>query len=251
MLLKVEGIVIRSMDYGENNIIISLYTRERGKISAMVRGAKKMSSRFASTTQLFTYGEFIVFKSGQMGTLNSCELIESHHKLREDLTMAAYSSYMAELYERIMPEQEEGNNYFFEQLKAGLSAIEEGKEPSVVLHIIEMKMLEISGYLPQLDCCVICGNDLGEMVLSVRNGGLLCSQSPCRLSDPESLLLTEATIKMLRLFLRMDLRRLGLIQVKANTKAQLKISLRALMDTYIDVRWKSRRFIDQMEKYQL
>jgi DNA repair protein RecO (recombination protein O) len=248
VLYKLEGIVIRSMDYGENNKIIAIYTRHNGKMSVMVRGAKKLNSRFSSVTQLFTYGEFVLFKSSSMGTLNQAEAIETHRKLRENLHMSAYSAYVVELIDRIVPEFEH-NEMMFEQLKASLEAIGDGKDAAIVLHIMEMKMLAVAGYLPQLDACVRCGARDGEMAISIMQGGIVCNS--CSTNDTEVIRISAAALKMLRLFQRMDLRRLGTIEVKETTKVQLKQIMRAFMDTYIDIRLKSRSFLDQMDKYQL
>lgn len=248
MLYKLEGIVIRSMDYGENNKIIAIYTRHNGKMSIMVRGAKKMNSRFSSVTQLFTHGEFVLFKTSSMGTLNQSETIESHRRLRENLHMSAYSAYVVELIDRIVPESDE-NELMFEQLKASLEAIESGKEAAIVLHIMEMKMLAIAGYLPQLDHCVSCGKHEGEMAISITQGGILCTD--CFHKDTRHIRISASTLKMLRLFQRMDLRRLGAIEVKAETKNQLKRVMRNFMDHFIDIRLKARSFLDQMDKYEL
>ncbi len=62
MFEKCEGIVIRTIDYGETNKIVTIFTREWGKVAAMARGAKKPSSRLSSVTQIFTYGVYLVQK---------------------------------------------------------------------------------------------------------------------------------------------------------------------------------------------
>jgi DNA repair protein RecO (recombination protein O) len=247
VLYKLEGIVIRSMDYGENNKIIGVYTRHNGKMSIMVRGAKKMNSRFTSVTQLFTHGVFDLYKTSSMGTLNQSDTLESHRKLRENLHMSAYSAYVVELIDRIVPEFDP-NEMMFEQLKASLEAIESNKDPAIVLHIMEMKMLAISGYLPQLDACVSCDAHEGEMAVSIPQGGVLCSS--CYYKDHQLIRITASTLKMLQIFQRMDLRRLGMIEVKADTKRQLKMVMRGFMDHYIDIRLKARGFLDQMDKYE-
>lgn len=255
MLSRMEGIVIRSMDYGEGNKIVSLFTEAAGKVSVMVRGAKKTNSRFAAVAQLFTHGDFVFFKSGHggMGTLNNAELIEGYQKLREDLYMAAYGAYIAEMYERLMPEQE-SHPMMFIQLKAAMDALAEGKDGMIVIHIVEMKMLALSGYLPQLDACVSCGSDISlstegpqHVWLSVNHGGAICQR--CRHTDPQALRVTQAAFKLLRLFQRIDLRRLGSVEIKPATKAELKQCMRAFMDAHLDMRWKSRGFIEQMDKY--
>jgi len=248
VLYKLEGIVIRSMDYGENNKIIAIYTRHNGKMSIMVRGAKKMNSRFSAVIQLFTHGEFVLFKTSSMGTLNQSETIASHRKLRENLHMSAYSAYVVELIDRIVPELDQ-NEMMFEQLKASLEAIESDKDAAIVLHIMEMKMLAIAGYSPQLESCVSCGAHEGEMAISITQGGVLCTH--CFHSDNRHIRITASALKMLRLFQRMDLRRLGVIEVKTETKHQLKQVMRNFMDHFIDIRLKSRNFLDQMDKYEI
>ncbi|MEO3947408.1 DNA repair protein RecO [Gorillibacterium sp. CAU 1737] len=247
MLEHVEGIVIRSMEYGEGHRIVSLLTSRMGKISVMARGAKKVKSRLAAVTQPFTYGEYVVyFGSGQMGTLNQGESIDAHRPLREDLHKAAYSAYLAELVERLTPEREP-NGMLFEQVKAALSAIEEDKDSVVILAVMEMKMLAIAGYLPQLEECVSCGSTEGEMVLSVIQGGVLCPR--CKAQDPSALKLSAKTLRLLRLFQRVDLRRLGTTEVSPETKAELRLAMRMFMDLHLGTKWKSRDFLDQMEKH--
>lgn len=248
MLYKVEGIVIRSLDYGEGHKIISVYTREAGKMSVMARGAKKLNSRFGAITQLFTYGQFVFYKGGSssMGNLNAGEILESNQKLREDLMKGAYAAYIAEMVEKLTGENEP-NGMLFAQLEAALKGIAEGKPAAFIAHVIEMNMLGLSGYLPELNHCVSCGRTEGDMALSYQGGGLLCPA--CRGKDPQAILPAAGTLKLLRLLRHVDLRRLGQVEMKPATERQLKQCMRGLTDLYLDNRWKSRSFLDQMEKY--
>ncbi|HEY4391564.1 MAG TPA: DNA repair protein RecO, partial [Paenibacillus sp.] len=138
MLYRVEGIVIRSVDYGEGNKIVTLCTENNGKIGVMARGAKKMKSRLGAMVQPFTYGEYVFFRqNGGLGTLNQGEIIESHFSLREDLFLAAYASYACELLDRTLQDEEIGR-FWFTQLKACLDALSSGKDPQIVLHLYEI-----------------------------------------------------------------------------------------------------------------
>ena len=67
MLNKWEGIVFRTIPYGESNKIVTLFTREAGKVTAMARGAKKPRSKLAAVTQPFTHGSFLIRKGRGMG----------------------------------------------------------------------------------------------------------------------------------------------------------------------------------------
>lgn len=248
MLLRTEGIVIRAIDYGESHKIVSLYTRSNGKTSLMVRGAKKVKSRHAAMVQLFTHGDFVIYKGSGMGSLNHAEIIHSYREIREDLHKAAHTAYLVELIERLSAEGEP-NVTLFDQLLAALDAIKEGKDAAIVTHIMELKLLALAGYYPQLRACVQCGRDSSLNAFSAGHGGVLCST--CKSTDPYAQLLTGNMLTILQLLQSTDLRRLGNTNIKPQTKQQLKTILRAFLDTHLDVRWKSRNFLDQMDKYEL
>lgn len=245
MLYRVYGIVIRSMDYGEGNKIITLLTKTNGKAGVLVRGAKKVKSKHSSLAQPFTYGEFVYFRTSGLGTLNHGEIIESYHHLREQLDLAAYASYAAELTDRAV-QDDEATGFHFEQLNACLKALKEGKDAQIVIHLYEMRILDLSGYAPELDECVSCGNRIGPFRLSPHAGGILCSR--CAGKDGGSVLLGEGAYKLLKLFRRMDMRRLGSIQVKPETKQELKKCMRMLIDTHLGFQLKSRHFLDQLDQ---
>ncbi|MRN55712.1 DNA repair protein RecO [Paenibacillus monticola] len=251
MLHRVEGIVIRSMDYGEGNVIITLCTENAGKVGVLVRGAKKVKSRHAALIQLFTVGQFVFFRTnGGLGTLNSGEIIHSHHPLREDLIKAAYASYACELLDRVLHDDETGS-FWFRQLSACLNALQDNKEPSVIINVYEMKILQTAGYGPQLDGCVICGEEKPDeqLLLSPRLGGVLCRS--CKHNDPPAMEVSPRALKLLRLFARLDLNRLGNVDVKESTREELKLIMRAFMDMQLGLKLKSQNFLDQLDKYNI
>ncbi len=247
MLKTAEGIVIRSIDYGEGNKIITLFTKENGKVGLMVRGAKKVRSRHAAVTQLFTHAQFDFYKSGQMGSLNAAEIINAFQSIREDLYTAAYTSYMAEMVDRMVGDSE-GSAFLFGQFSGGLAALDEGKDMQIVTHVFELKMLAFGGYMPVLEVCVSCGRTEGGMAFSAAMGGIVCPL--CRGKDLSAIPLAEGSWKLLKLLAQVDIRRLGRIEVKESTRQQLKQCIQGCIDHYIGIRWKSRSVLDQLEKYK-
>lgn len=248
MLYRLEGIVIRAMDYGETNKIITLCTQTHGKVGVMVRGAKKLKSRHGSLTQPFTYGIFSFFRGGSgLGTLNDGEIYESNHKLREDLVLAAHGAYACELIDRALQDEDTGS-FWFEQLQAFLTGMREGKDPEVMIRLFEMKMLQASGYGPQLDICASSQRPIeGDALISPRLGGVL--SIPFRAADPYAVPVMARTLSLLRVFAKLDLRRLGNVDVKPETKAELKAVMEALMREHIGMNLKSKRFLDQLDSY--
>ncbi|MGN7414219.1 DNA repair protein RecO [Paenibacillus sp. SAF-068] len=248
MLYRVEGIVIRSMDYGEGNKIITLCTESGGKVGVLVRGAKKPKSRHAALVQPFTYGQYVYFRNTGLGTLNAGEIVESYHELREDLIKASYASYACELLDRVLQDEETGT-FWFKQLKACLQALKEEKDPVVITSLYEMKILQAAGYGPQLDECISCNQERPDeqLFVSPRLGGVLCRA--CKHFDPPAMSVSPKALKLLRVFAQLDLQRLGNISVSESTRDEIKKLMRAFMDHQLGLNLKSRSFLDQMEKY--
>ncbi|KMY50837.1 DNA repair protein RecO [Peribacillus loiseleuriae] len=244
MIQKCEGIVIRRTDYGENNKIITLYTREFGKIGVMARGAKKPNNRLSAVTQLFYYGYFIFTPSSGLGSLQQGETIDSMRSIREDIFATAYASYMVELLDRSVDDRK-ANPFLFELLYQSLYYINEGYDAEILKFIFEMKMLQVNGLSPTLSQCASCGNSEGEFSFSIREGGFLCHR--CVGKDRYHMKISPMTVKLLRLFYYFDLSRLGNISVKAETKKELQTIIDAYYDEYSGLHLKSKKFLKQMD----
>lgn len=247
MLVKTEGIVIRTRDYGEANKIVVLYTREHGKIALMARGAKKAQSRLRGVTQVLTHGQYLYFAGRGMGNLNQGETIHTFHSLHEDILTMSYAAYIVELLEK-MTEDAEPNGYLFHLLEKILLSLQEGKDADILCRIFELKLLALSGYRPQLEACVHCGATDRPYTFSAAKGGFLCLD--CRQHDPQGLTLSPASQRLLRLFLYFDIDRLGDIRVKKETKRQLERAMRAYLDYHTDLYLKSRQFLEQMLQFE-
>ncbi|WP_026689208.1 DNA repair protein RecO [Alteribacter aurantiacus] len=245
MLQKAEGIIIRTNDYGESNKIITLFTREHGKLALMAKGAKRPKSRFASSAQLFIYGTFIFHQSKGVGTLNQADLTESFREVRSDLMLTAYGAYMVEIVDKLT-EDRQRNPFLFELLFQMLTRINEGDDSEVLVRMFETKMLQVAGITPMLDACVNCGRQEGTFAFSVKEAGIICSS--CYDIDPYRIEVVPGALKLLRLFHYLDVNRIGNIKVKPETKKHLKHLLEVYYDEYSGLRLKSKRFLDQMEK---
>ncbi|KMK75958.1 DNA repair protein RecO [Alkalihalobacillus pseudalcaliphilus] len=245
MLQKVEGIVIRSSDYGETNKIVTLFTKELGKIGVMARGAKKPKSRVASISQLFIHGQYLIQKSQGLSTLSQGEIINTYKSIRHDLFLAAYGSYMIELLDRLTDEKEK-NPSLFNLIQQMLFYLDEGVDPEVLLSIYEMKMLDQAGAKPQIDACTSCSQPNIPVAFSIKEAGFLCEK--CRHLDEYAFMINEKTAKLLRLFYYMDMERLGVISLKETTKKEIRTIISTYYDEYVGIALKSKRFLNQLEK---
>ncbi|MDA8352241.1 MAG: DNA repair protein RecO [Firmicutes bacterium] len=245
MLEKVEGIVLRTRDYGESNKVVILFTREQGKLAAMARGAKKPKSRLGGATQPFTMGQYLCFIGSGMATVSQADILESHHPLRFDLILASYASYLTEFLDRMTVEKEPAPA-LYELLLSTFEMMEDGVDPDILARIFELKVLETAGYRPVLDGCMVCGATDRPVKFSVRQGGFLCLH--CADRDPRALSLSPAAARIIKTLQRVTPDRLGNVQVKEETKQQLERALRSFVDEYVDVRLKSRDFLDRVRR---
>lgn len=246
MLGRAEGIVIRSMDYGEGHRIFVLLTPHAGKISLIARGAKKTKSRHGSATQLFTHGEYTFFSGRGLGNLRYVEVIHSYREIHQDVVKAAYAAYMAEMADRMLEDNESGEA-LFRQFLAGLDGIAEDKDADIILSIFELFMLRYTGYSPQLERCVDCGRTKDLAFFHAPSGGVLCAK--CASLEQNVITLTPKSHYVLSRLNQLDLRRVGSINVSPDTKAGIMKITSSMMDEHVPVKWRSRSVLEQMKKF--
>ncbi|AKG04286.1 DNA repair protein RecO [Salimicrobium jeotgali] len=246
MLEKIEGLVIRTRDYGETHKIVTLWTREKGKITVMARGAKKPSSRMSSVTQPFIYGNYLIYIGSGMGSMSQGETVDSFRSVREDILKAGYASFACELADKLV-EEKEPDPFLFEQLLTTLTYIDEGRDPEIVTMMFELKIYRKAGFAPVLSRCINCGNSEGPFSFSVAEGGYLCNR--CKHVDPDRYELSERFSSLLPLLAEMDLKRLGNISMKKENKEKLRQLLDRYYEQYGGYFLKSRKFLKQMDKF--
>ncbi|WP_054752999.1 DNA repair protein RecO [Piscibacillus salipiscarius] len=243
MFEKVEGIVLRTKDYGETNKIVTLYTKEFGLISAVARGAKKSKSRMAAITQPFIYGSFLIQLGKGLGTIHQGEIIHSMRNIREDIMLTAYVSYMCELLSKIVNEREP-SKHIFDELYVSLERVSEGDPPQAITLMFELKMYYVGGFAPVLDTCVNGHDDRPIAAFSITEGGVICDQCIYRAEDYFKL--TPHIHKIIKLMSQTSIKRIRNLNIKKKTL----VFIRELLDQYYDrfggMPIKSKRFLDQM-----
>lgn len=245
MLHKWEGIVIKSRSYGESNKIVTLMTREAGKVAVMARGAKKPTSRLAGITQTFMHGMFVVQRTSGMGTLQQGEHISSMRNIQTEIMATAYASYIVELIDRLV---DEGGPqpFVFDVLQQALHAIEEGYDPEAITLFVDWKMLPFTGVQPVLHACASCGQVEGEFAFSFSQGGFLCHR--CFHLDSYIIRLTPTQLKLIRMFYTVPIEQVGKLDLKKGTKYFIKKIVTTIYEEQTGIRLKSRSFIEQLER---
>lgn len=247
MLEKVEGIIIKTHDYGETHKIITIFSKELGKISAICRGANKAKSKLSSLAQPFVKASFLIYLSKGLSTVQQGETLESFRSIREDIMKTAYAAYLVELT-TMLTEDKEREPYLYNQLDLTLQRINDEEDLMVPIFMLELKLFKRGGFAPIIDCCARCGDVNNLTSFSVREGGLLCAN--CFNTDEYAVQISPNVIKILPIFMNAGLEQIGTINMK---KANIQL-LRKIFDNYYETygsyRLKSKRFLEQMSRLE-
>lgn len=177
MHLSTDGIIVRENIASENDKYIVALTRSNGLVSAYARGVRSVKNRNASGCGLLCYSDLTFFKSRDTYKLDEATPKEIFWGLREDIQRLALAQYFCELCIVLAPEGSEAEEYLRLMLNALAFLAKGEKLPDLIKAVVELRMLTLSGYMPDLVCCAACGEDTDDhMFFSVREGRLFCTK---------------------------------------------------------------------------
>ncbi len=157
MRLNTDGLVIRIRNIGEADRLITILTRECGVLDAFVRGARRLKGRLASSTQQFSYAKFILFKSKDAYVVDEAEPVRLFFEFGNEVEKISLAYYFAELALVLSPHGDDAESFLRLMLNT-LSFLIDGKREGVLLKsVLELRLLAMSGYMPNLLGCENCG----------------------------------------------------------------------------------------------
>lgn len=181
MYMTIQGIVLRVTDYNDRDALLTLLTRDQGKLTIKARGLRRKNSPLVAPCQLLAYGEFTLFEYRGQYTINEAHSIELFTSLRRELTKLSLGTYFAQVAEVLSQEDLPNPELLSLVLNClyGLSKLE--LPESQIKAVFELRAACLSGYTPDLYGCHICGNQTPAR-FDLSAGRLECQG--CR--DPES-----------------------------------------------------------------
>lgn len=184
MIARVEipAVVLRTVDVGDSGRVVTLLTREQGKLAAFARGARASRRRFAGALEPFTL--LAAGLSGGEGEalarLESAAIVRSFHAIRGELPRIACAACAAELSGALLRDLEP-HPALFDRLVAYLERLDAAPATPAGLRVFELGALADAGYRPRLDGCARCGarapeaGEGGPLLFSPGDGGVLCA----------------------------------------------------------------------------
>ena len=252
------GIVIRRTQYGETDNILTLYTREQGRVSVIAKGARKAISRFSGASEMLTCSRFGLATGKGMHVVTQVEVKNSFPNLRKDLVRLANGLYFAELLGKFIAD-EDPSEALFVLLRATLLLLERIRDPETAARWFEMRLMDELGYAPDLEACFECAAEIDvdaaevgghTLALSVAHGAVVCADHasmPSTVADPPLSGESLAYLRQLATMTVSDIRQVLAIPSPTDRGASLaRTAMRRYIRFRLDRDLKSLEFLDSV-----
>ncbi|SDG19068.1 DNA repair protein RecO [Desulfosporosinus hippei] len=238
-----DALVIRSKQFGESDRVLTLFSRELGKLQAVAKGVRKPKSRQRAGAQLFTYGDFLIHRGKNLDTVSQCSPKESFPHLWNDLDRSFAATGIAELLD-ISTIKEQPNLELF-RLTLTCFFLLEHFEPSLVLGAYALRLMDVLGYRPFLEGCAECGVSVkGDRLFFSLEAGLLCGNCWERYSGRW---IRAGSVAFMRQLIRADITKLDRMRWGAWMQEEILETLRLYIEHKFERPLKSWRMGSLMQ----
>lgn len=244
---KTEAIVLRSMDLGEADRVLTVLTPRLGKLRVIAKGVRRPRSRIGGALQPFSDVQLVLAVGRTFDVVTSTSLEDPHLGLRNDLHSTAAAWYVVELTDRFCEGAADSHDAF-RLLAQTLSALDAGSEVTrdVVTRWFELALLDAMGFRPELSRCLECGASIEPEgnVYSPVGGGVVCGQ--CRHAAHGATSITADALKVMRHLQRSPL--VGVLRLTLVSALQREVEwlLHATLSAVLERELRSRDFLDEV-----
>jgi DNA repair protein RecO (recombination protein O) len=176
-LYKEQGIVLRTMNLGEADRIVTILTQGTGKIRAVAKGVRKTRSKFGARLDPFTHVDLLLYKGRDLDIVTQADIITSFRELRGDYMRFAAGEMILEGADRVIEDREPSTRMFMLLLTSLRRLIEAGSDAGTIADSYLLRMTSLAGFRPALTACAECGKP-DVVRFSIQQGGMVCES--CR-----------------------------------------------------------------------
>ncbi len=243
-----EGVILRKYLLRETSYILVVFTKEFGKIKAVIKGVRNPYPQFGGVFEIFNKCQLFFYRKRKspLDLITQCEAVDSFLPVRKDIERLTYANYFIELVD-IVTSDYDVNEELYRTLVEGLRMLAVESSARRVSRIFELRLLGALGLSPQLKECVECGLPIeGAGSFSVKGGGLLCPK--CRHKDRSALTVSCGTINFMHKIKTCDLEKTSRIKVSKEVGRELEEVLKRFMQYHIARPVKSLTFLKELQK---
>ncbi len=211
------GFTIRKTNYGEADVIMSVFTKYHGRVEAIAKGARKIKSRKGGNFDIMALSSFSFAKGKNLDIVTEVKLLNDYSSIQKKLNNTLVIFYVAKVLKKILQEGEYQKE-LFEITKSFLEVFEKEKE-EVLIYAFELKLLGILGFSPNFEKCLACGTFLSEdynWFVKQDAVGFYCDEE-----KSSGIAISHKTIKILKFFYLSSFDECLNVEIDTKTKKEI------------------------------
>ena len=251
--VKDNAFIINKTDYGESDIIITLFSAGRGKISCIAKGAKRSRRRFPGSLELFSQVSFNGFIKHPLALtrIDECQLLNPYLGIQEELKGYLNGCYFLEIINRCAAERQHNRKIFdlLGDLFTFLSEVPYNRNFNCRIRLFELQIITLLGFKPELSNCQDCGQILDKensndrfFHFSPQSGGIVCKR--CRKRHPTAFAVSQGTINLLNQAHKLDNELRNKVNFTPQVEAESAKLCRALLRWHSGCNFKSLKIME-------
>ena len=245
-LIEVTGMVLTASPIKEYDKRIELLTKEKGRISAFVQGARRPNSTLSACAIPFTFGTYYLYQGRSSYNVQSAQIKTYFDKIADDFDGLCYVSYFAEMAQYFTRENVEAPQELL-LLYMTCKAITKGLIPMPLIRsIYEMRLMQIEGEALELFRCLKCGTGETEREVYLSKGGILCRICVAKIPQQHRerpIVLSHDALYALQFILTVPLEKLYSFKVSQEVQWELEGFLKQYLNKYLHHEFKSLVFL--------
>jgi len=243
---KTQGIVLKYTNFGEADKILTILTRNKGKIKAIAKGCRKPKSSLLASSELFAFSEFVLYKGSSLHHITQAETRETFYNLRNDLLKLSYAVFFTEMADAVSEEELSSERLFLLLAKALYYLAEDAIPTGIINLAYQLKVMDISGYRPSLQRCVHCSKtEVQEYKFDVQLGGILCSE--CEKFGKKVIKLSSGALETTKILLNTEISRLNTLKIDNTIFNEIDRLTKMFVEAHLDKHFKSLDFLDEIK----
>lgn len=249
MQISTDGLIIMEKDVGESDRLVTVLSREEGVLRAFAQRANKMKSSKLSATQLLCYSRLTIYKGRDKYIIDDAQPLEIFFELRKDIERLSLAQYFCELAGALAPQEAPAGDFLRLVLNA-LHFLSKGNRPNSMLKaVVEMRMLSLAGYMPDLVMCAGCScYEADRMYFLPRSGKLYCADCYRQYQGSEpAFLLGRGVVTALRHTVYADFEKLFSFQLSLQGLQDLAAASEAYVVHTLSRRFNTLDFYNQVK----
>lgn len=241
-----EGIILKHKDFREADRLLTIYTKDYGKIELIAKGSRKIKSKLAGSLEPFCLARLTLVKGKNFDTITSSEIMKNYLGIKTNFQKIVLANYFVEIIDGLTKIHHRDSRVF-DLVKEIFDILDKEKKiesiNSFVIWYFAWRFLTHLGYKPELRVCAHCKKTIKpeNNYFSLSQGGVICET--CNKSIKNKMAISEGAIKVMRIILENDFRNLLLIKISKNLAQEISKITNLFLKYHLEKDLKSERFL--------